>query len=58
MDNTFIIPEVLESAVSCSTASALAEPYLTDAPSEVLKDDSTSIIELLFTGDKDIGLDI
>lgn len=58
MDNTFIVPTVLESAVSCSAVSALAEPDLTGAFSEVLKDDSTSIIEPLFTGDKDIGLDM
>lgn len=54
---TLLAPAVLESPVSCSGLSTLAEPDLTNAFSEELKDDSTSIIELLFKGDRDIGLD-
>lgn len=48
----------LESPVSCSEPSTLVEPDFADAFSEELKDDSTSIIGLLFTGEREIGLDM
>ena len=54
---TLFAAAVLESPVSSSGLSALPEPDLADKFSEELKDDSRSITELLFTGERDIGLD-
>lgn len=54
---TLFTPAVLESPVSSSGLSALPEPDLAGVFSEELKDDSRSITELLFTGERDIGLD-
>lgn len=55
---TLILPAILESPVSRSGLSTLAAPDLAAAFSEELKDDSRSITELLFTGDREIGLEI